>query len=146
MARKPRQRAHSKIPAEVRALSQDVGKLIEFWGFKRIHGEVWLHLFLAPEPLDAGDLVVRLKISKSLASICLAELIGYGLIQPAGKSDAGTTLYRANENVIAAIKPVLKMREAVILKKISDGTERLNAPSARVRLLKLLLTRESVRS
>ena len=33
-----------------------VGRLIEFWGFKRNMGRVWAVLYLSPEPLTAQDL------------------------------------------------------------------------------------------
>jgi DNA-binding transcriptional regulator GbsR (MarR family) len=104
----------------VRELGAQVGNFIEFWGFKRIHGEVWLHLYVSKTPLDAGDLIARLGISKSLASLCLAELVHYDVIREAGKSDAGTTLYEANEDVVGVIANVLKMREKVMLDRIAE--------------------------
>ena len=38
------------------AVSDIIGRLIEFWGFKRNMGRVWTVLYLSPEPLSAEDL------------------------------------------------------------------------------------------
>ncbi len=133
MARKPRERTSSKVPSEVRELGEHVGKLIEFWGFKRIHGETWLHLFFAEEPLDAGDLIARLDISKSLASLCLAELIHYDVIREQGKSEAGTTLYVANEDVLGVIANVLRIREKVMLDRVAKVAEKVSNLSEETR-------------
>ena len=46
---------HTLWPSEA-AVSDVVGRLIEFWGFKRNMGRIWAVLYLSPEPLSAEDL------------------------------------------------------------------------------------------
>ena len=45
----------SLTPAEI-AVSEAVGRLIEFWGFKRNMGRMWAVLYLEDHPLNAADL------------------------------------------------------------------------------------------
>ena len=42
-------------PSE-RIVTETVGRLIEFWGFKRNLGRVWALLYLSEEPLPTRDL------------------------------------------------------------------------------------------
>ena len=42
-------------PSEA-AVSDVVGKLIEFWGFKRNMGRIWSVLYLSPDPLSAEEI------------------------------------------------------------------------------------------
>src|SRR5688572_21431898 len=46
---------HALWPSEA-AVSDVVGRLIEFWGSKRNMGRIWAVLYLSPEPLSAEDL------------------------------------------------------------------------------------------
>ena len=42
-------------------VSDIVGRIIEFWGFKRNMGRVWAVLYLSHEPLTAQEVVDRLE-------------------------------------------------------------------------------------
>ncbi|MGE0632425.1 MAG: GbsR/MarR family transcriptional regulator [Pseudobdellovibrionaceae bacterium] len=113
--------APAKVPPELEDLAENIGEFIEYWGFKRIHGRIWTHLFLANKPLDAGELIQRLKVSKALVSMSLSELIGYEVVLEAGKSERGTLLYRANDKVIDVILSVLRRREKRMMGRISTA-------------------------
>src|SRR5207248_3108787 len=62
--RPPRLKAREEpVPKEKRSLSSSevavsdvIGRLIEFWGFKRNMGRIWAVLYLSSEPLSAEDL------------------------------------------------------------------------------------------
>ncbi len=103
---------------ELEDLAEQVGEFIRYWGFKKVHGKIWVHLFLSKDPLDAADLMARLKISKALASMSLQELVDYGVILNQGKGAKGTVVYRANPNVMEAILNVLRSRERKMLARI----------------------------
>ena len=112
---------------EMEHLANQIGEFIHYWGFKRIHGKIWTHLFLAKKPLDAADLVREMKISKALVSISLRELMDFEVVVDAGKSDRGTNLYRTNPDILAVILKVLREREKKMLTEVKAAFEKLNA-------------------
>jgi len=101
--------------APLRTLSDAVGDFIRYWGFRRIHGQIWAQIFLSTAPLSGADLTRRLGVSKALVSPALSELLEYELILPAG-GDAKTKLFKANPDVFSVIQKVLRERERQILK------------------------------
>lgn len=117
---------HSKtIPSEMREFADQVGEFIQHWGFKKVHGRIWTHLFLSPEALDAGEIRKRLSISKALVSMSLSELLEYDVIEVTGKSSRGTLIYRANKDVMGVILNVLKLRERRMLSRILAAHKKL---------------------
>jgi len=106
---------HQNLPPELEELANEVGQFISYWGFKKVHGRIWLHLYLSSEGLDASELMRRLKISKGLASISLADLLSYEVVVKAGLSKTGTQLYEANSNLTRVILQVLRQREKKML-------------------------------
>jgi DNA-binding transcriptional regulator GbsR (MarR family) len=103
---------------ELEELAEQVGEFIRYWGFKKVHGKIWLHLFLSPEPLDAADLRARLKISKALVSMSLQDLIHYRVILPMGKGSRETLVYQSNPEIMESILNVLRSRERKLLARI----------------------------
>lgn len=101
-------------------LADEIGNFIQYWGFKKIHGKVWTHLYLSSEPLDASDLMKRLSISKSLVSITINDLLQYNVILNNGKGPKDTLVYVCNPEVRAVILDVLKSREAKILNRVDS--------------------------
>lgn len=105
--------------APLRALSDAVGDFIRYWGFRRIHGQIWTQVYLSKEPLSGADLTRRLGVSKALVSPALAELLAYELLLPAG-GDSKTKLFKAHPDVFSVIRKVLRERERLILKDASS--------------------------
>lgn len=103
------------IPKELKELANEVGHFMEYWGFKKIHGQIWAHLYLSERPLDAKDLMNRLDVSKGLISISIKDLLEYDVIQELGKSAEGTKIYGATPNVVKVITSVLRNRELKLL-------------------------------
>jgi DNA-binding transcriptional regulator GbsR (MarR family) len=116
--------ASAEMP-EMKEFSEQIGEFIHYWGFKRVHGRIWTHLFLAEAPLDASDLVQQLGISKALVSISLRELLEYEVIQEVGKSPEATNLYRTNPDILSVIMSVLRGREKRMLARLQDAHENL---------------------
>jgi len=112
-----------KVQPELEDVVSQIGEFIEYWGFKNVHGKIWAHLYLAETPLDASDLIERLKISKALVSMSISDLMEYDVVQVAGKSDHGTTTYVANPNVTSVVIGVLRKRERRLLSRISAATK-----------------------
>ena len=103
------------LPPELEDLANEVGDFICYWGFKKIHGRLWTHIYLSEHPLDAGQMMQRLQVSKALISLSLNDLLRYDVIIEAGKSDRGTQTYVANPNVLDVILNVLRRRERKML-------------------------------
>lgn len=117
------------VPPELENLANEVGDFICFWGFKKVHGRLWTHLFLANEALDAGQLMHRLKVSKALISLSLNDLLRFEVILESGKSARGTQTYVANPNVLDVIMNVLRRREKKMLAR-AEETQKMLAQSA----------------
>lgn len=107
------------ISPEVQQLADEVGEFIKSWGFKKIHGRIWTHLFLSDEALSAKDVMKSLDISKALFSITINELLEYEMVTASGFADDGSRLYVANGDVNQVIFNVLKHRELKMIAKIA---------------------------
>lgn len=108
----------SQSQPELQDLAEQVGEFIEYWGFKRVHGRLWTHLYLSNHPMDAAEFIQRLGISKALVSMTLSDLLEYEVIRPAGKSPRGTDLFIANPDTTQVILNVLRHREKRMLSRI----------------------------
>lgn len=114
-----------RTPPELEDVASQIGEFIEYWGFKNVHGRIWTHLFLSDHPLDAGELVDRLHISKALVSMSISDLLEYDVIQIAGKGPRGTVTYRANPDVTTVITNILRKRERRMLSRTSSAVRLL---------------------
>lgn len=103
------------VPPELDELANEVGDFICYWGFKRIHGRLWTHIYLARQALDAGQLMKRLRVSKALISLSINDLLKFNVILENGKSSRGTQTYVANPDVLDVILNVLRRRERKML-------------------------------
>jgi DNA-binding transcriptional regulator GbsR (MarR family) len=112
--------------ANLDELAHQVGEFIAYWGFKRVHGRLWTHLYLSAHPMDAAQFIQRLGISKALVSMTLADLLKHGVIRPAGKSPRGTDLFEANPDTTQVILNVLRSREKPMLEKIQSAYQGLS--------------------
>lgn len=107
------------------ALSSAVGDFIRYWGFRRIHGEIWTQVYLSAEPLSGVELTQRLGVSKALVSPALKELIGYRLILEKPE-DGKTKRYLANPDVIGVILEILREREVRLIARIEKAHRQLS--------------------
>lgn len=107
-----------QVPAEFEKLAEQIGSFIEYWGFKKIHGQIWTHIWLSAKPIAATVLVKRLNVSKALVSLALKDLIHYDVIQVVGQGDRRKILLKANDDVQSVIANVLRMREAKMLESV----------------------------
>ena len=104
---------------KLRALSESVGDFIRYWGFRRIHGEIWTQVFLSKTSLSGAELTQRLEVSKSLVSPALSELEEYGLIimTEDGKK---TKRYSAAPNVVSVIKDILNYARLLGIRVVAE--------------------------
>ncbi len=97
-------------PSEA-AVSDVVGRLIEFWGFKRNMGRIWAVLYLSPEPLSAEDLRQALKLSSGAVSMTLNELLRWGVVRKVWVQGERKDFYTAEVHLWRMISRVFNERE-----------------------------------
>jgi len=92
-------------------VSDAVGRLIEFWGFKRNMGRVWAVLYLSPHPLTAADLRDKLQISSGAVSMTVTELVRWGVVKRVWVQGERRDYYAAEVALWRMISRVLGERE-----------------------------------
>lgn len=97
----------------VQDVCDSAGSFIEYWGFKAIHGRVWMLLALSRDPLSQSQISTQLNVSKSLISGTISELLGYGLVS--ASSNHRNAPYVSNLDIWPIISKVLRNREWLLL-------------------------------
>ncbi len=97
-------------PSEA-AVSDVVGKLIEFWGFKRNMGRIWSVLYLSPDPLSAEDLRQSLKLSSGAVSMTVNDLLRWGVVRKVWIQGERKDFYTAEVQLWRMISRVFNERE-----------------------------------
>ena len=97
-------------PSEL-LVSDVIGRLIEFWGFKRNMGRVWTVLYLSPEPQSAEDLRQALRLSSGAVSMTLTELSRWGVVRKVWIQGERKDFYAAEVQLWRMISRVYNERE-----------------------------------
>lgn len=97
-------------PSEA-AVSDVVGRLMEFWGFKRNMGRIWAVLYLSNEPLSAEDLRQSLKLSSGAVSMTLSELLRWGVVRKVWVQGERKDFFTAEVQLWRMISRVFNERE-----------------------------------
>ena len=109
-------------PSEA-AVSDVVGRLIEFWGFKRNMGRIWSVLYLSLDPLSAEDLRELLKLSSGAVSMTLSELQRWGVVRKVWVQGERKDFYTAEVQLWRMISRVFSEREKAEIKFAIDAFE-----------------------
>jgi len=113
----------------LRDVAQGVGNFIRYWGFRRIHGQIWAMLYLSNKPLSGAELVDILGVSKALVSPGLKELEREGLIIEIQSENAKVKRYSAVEDVGEVIRQVISRRESKMINDTQNAFLKLNQES-----------------
>jgi DNA-binding transcriptional regulator GbsR (MarR family) len=97
-------------PSEL-GVSDVIGRLIEFWGFKRNMGRVWAVLYLSPHPMSAEDLQNALKLSSGAVSMTLSEVSRWGVVRKVWIQGERKDFYAAEVHLWRMISRVFNERE-----------------------------------
>ncbi|MFO0681037.1 MAG: hypothetical protein U0234_03250 [Sandaracinus sp.] len=97
-------------PAE-RIVSEALGRLMEFWGFKRNMGRVWAVLYLATDPVSARTLRSKLSLSVGSVSMTLTELQRWGVVRRVFLDGQRQEHFVAENNVWKMVSRVFRERE-----------------------------------
>ncbi|MBK7862449.1 MAG: MarR family transcriptional regulator [Archangiaceae bacterium] len=100
-----------------------VGSAMEFWGFKRILGNVWAVLYLSEEGLTATALGERLNISKAAVSTAVAELERWGCVRRERSPGERAEVLIAEQDIWRMVSRVFRERE---LRMIERSVETLD--------------------
>lgn len=92
-------------------MAEAVGRLMEFWGFKRNMGRVWSVLYLSDRPLSARELKEGLGVSVGTVSMTLTELQRWGVVRQTWRKGSRSRLYEAETDLWKMITRVLRERE-----------------------------------
>jgi HTH-type transcriptional regulator, glycine betaine synthesis regulator len=141
-------------PAE-QLLSDAIGRLMEFWGFKRHMGRIWTVLYLEDEPLSAAELRDKLQLSAGSVSMALNELARWGVVKKVWVHGQRREYFAAESNLWKMVSRVLRERELVEVSeaiqamesaltslaeklRAADPAVRARAETQRVRIQRLL--------
>lgn len=105
------------------AVSDAVGRLMEFWGFKRNMGRVWAVMYLSPTPLTAAELKDLLQISSGVVSMTLAELMRWGVVKKVWVQGERKDFFVAETALWRMISRVLGERERAEIASAVDSFE-----------------------
>ena len=94
-------------------VSDSIGRLIEFWGFKRNMGRLWAILYLSDRPLSAPEIQDRLQLSSGAVSMTLNELVRWGVVKKVWIQGERRDHYAAEGNFWKMISRVFNERERV---------------------------------
>lgn len=119
------------FPAELE-VADTVGRLMEFWGFKRPMGRMWTLLYLSPEPLGAAEIGAELKMSAGAVSMALGELVKWGAVKKSWRPGERRDFYEAETSVGKLVQRVLRERELTLVREFAEALGRAEAelPSA----------------
>ncbi len=109
------------------AVADQVGALMELWGFRRQLGRIWSVLFLSERPLAAPELCERLGISTGLLSMSLAELRSWGVVRGVTVPGDRKEHYQAETNVWQLVAHVLRQRERQAVEDALLAFERVHS-------------------
>ena len=106
--------------AELQA-ADAMGRLMEFWGFRRHMGRLWTILYLSPEPMTTADLSETLQLSSSAVSLSLAELVHWGAVRKTWRPGKRKDFYQAESSVWKLLRRVYERRELNLVREAMDA-------------------------
>lgn len=108
-------------------VADTVGRLMEFWGFKRPMGRMWTLLYLSPEPLGAAEIGSELKMSAGAVSMALGELVKWGAVKKSWRPGERRDFYEAETSVGKLVQRVLRERELTLVREFAEALGRAEA-------------------
>ncbi len=98
-----------------------MGRLMEFWGFRRHMGRLWTILYLSPEPMTTGELAETLRLSSSAVSLSLGELVHWGAVRKTWRPGERKDFYQAESSVWKLLRRVYERRELNLIREAIDA-------------------------
>jgi HTH-type transcriptional regulator, glycine betaine synthesis regulator len=115
--------APSPLTSAEALATEAVGRLIEFWGFRRNMGRVWAVLYLSPDPLAADQLRDALSLSSGAISMTLTDLQRWGVVRKVWIQGERRDYFAAEVQLWKMISRVLREREKSEISKAVEAFE-----------------------
>ncbi|MGB8330376.1 MAG: hypothetical protein WCE62_09635 [Polyangiales bacterium] len=106
--------------AELRT-ADAMGRLMEFWGFRRHMGRLWTVLYLSPEPMTTAELSETLQLSSSAVGLSLSELVRWGAVRKTWLPGERKDFYQAESSVWKLLRRVYERRELNLIREAIDA-------------------------
>ncbi|NOY93459.1 MAG: MarR family transcriptional regulator [Deltaproteobacteria bacterium] len=119
---KPDPPSQKPWPSEI-LVSDAIGRLMEFWGFKRNMGRVWAVLHLSDRPLSAAELRSRLGLSSGAVSMTVNELSRWGVIKRVWQAGERRDYFVPEGNIWKMVSRVYAQREKLEVLDAIDAFE-----------------------
>ncbi len=104
-----------------------VGDVVEHWGFRKTLGRLWTILYLAGQPLSAGELGERLQMSAGAVSMSLGELQRWAVVRRVWVPGERREFYEAEVDFWKMISKVVSERERFLVRSVKDRLEQVVA-------------------
>jgi len=108
-------------------VSEAIGQMMSFWGFRRNLGRIWAGLYLSPRPLTSAELCDDLKLSTGSVSMALGELKRWGAIRKHHVPGDRRDHWVVEEDIWATVSRVMAQREAREIDQLTDALKRAQA-------------------
>ena len=108
-------------------VADTIGRLMEFWGFKRPMGRLWTLLYLSPAPLGAAELGEQLKMSAGAVSMTLNELLKWGAVKKSWRPGERRDFYEAETSIGKLVQRVLRERELELVRQFGEALSNADA-------------------
>ena len=102
-------------------VADTIGRLMEFWGFKRPMGRMWTVLYLSPTPLGAAELGEQLKMSAGAVSMTLNELLKWGAVKKSWRPGERRDFYESETSIGKLVQRVLRERELELVRQFGEA-------------------------
>ncbi|MEZ4273166.1 MAG: MarR family transcriptional regulator [Myxococcota bacterium] len=102
-----------RLEGRILRVCDAVGAFIEYWGFKAIHGRIWTLLALRDGPMTQIEIAQTLKVSRSLVSGSIAELLQLSLVR--ATEEHRNAPYEAVVDIWSTVSDVLRGREWMLV-------------------------------
>lgn len=111
-------------------VAETVGRLMQFWGFKRVMGKLWTALYLSPAPITAAEIGARLELSAGAVSMGLAELEHWGCVHRTARPGDRHDYFEAEADIWKMVRTVLTTRELALIREFRGSLDRAIATAA----------------
>ncbi len=122
--------SNSSVVATEIAVADTIGRLMQFWGFKKPMGRLWAILYLSPEPVSAATLAETLKMSAGSVSMSLAELEKWGAVSRTWIPGDRKDYFVAEPSVWKLVQRVVRERELGLVKDFGENLRQAEAALA----------------
>lgn len=107
------------LPLWEALVTDAVGDVIEFWGFKRNHGRVWALLYMRRQPMSSSEIQEALDLSKGAVSMITRDLEVWNVVSRVRQATSSAWHFVAEVEFMQMIGQVLEQREGQLISRVA---------------------------